>query len=354
MADYDLVLNVLVGRQLPLIFAYPPIEFDAHLAYLFHKLPWERERALRELEETTASDIRRTIGLLQFISDGVDRNNWPRNFYEVRAYLEPVTNSRYVAAQSESLIPGFITLAGLEYHARVHSDDLNLELVDTEMYRLATLIQLALRSTSAITTAIQNRSPIWHPIIWTRCRLTLSPASRFVICLRGSINLSSMHSLQIATSSRRRHSFGASARKTLKSLFAWKILGPSVMMITPIESLSSIDGTRIAFGRTIGVGIGVRSEASSASQSSPRLRLHAPTAHLRQASRRSSIIDQQSTIVLPRRQSPTLSHARFSHNIHFLVEIVPTFVLERPTAINEQTKPAEHESTPIPAIAFHR
>ncbi len=152
-ADHLLVADVLAGKQPPLLFAYPPISWQFHLAYLLHQLPWERSRAQSVLELLTADDLRRVNGLTRFLREGPIRDrpyrrdtDWPYTYYELRNWVQSIASGRGGAAMPNRIAAMIFSFSFVraEYDARTHAQDLELQLVDTEMRRRATLLQLAL------------------------------------------------------------------------------------------------------------------------------------------------------------------------------------------------------------------
>lgn len=147
-ADHNLAADVLANKQPPLMFVYPPISWQLYLSYLFHQLPWEHERAQRQLEIATAADIQRLQGLVCFLHDGPKptpetSTDWPYHCDTLRKSLDAEADGRNEALRRSSMSKR-LSFVDAEYNARVHARSLELYLVESELRYRATLLQLAL------------------------------------------------------------------------------------------------------------------------------------------------------------------------------------------------------------------
>ena len=141
LADHAIILDVISGKQTPLILTTNPIEPHAYLAFLANQLGWERQRAEKALDRITRTNIRDVDRLTSII----DRTT-PQEVGVgiVRHWLRPDFGG--LPELWEIVDPAAITsyLTSLEYKARVPISDLNRAYCDNVTCRHATLLQIAL------------------------------------------------------------------------------------------------------------------------------------------------------------------------------------------------------------------
>ncbi len=131
LADHQLVRDVLVGKDVPLILAQQPIPLRDYLAFLANQLPWERERALLALDRITLRNIQEVNEVTSHVG-----NQQPRELgaSDVRRWLRPRGGLPELWEIEE---PAAATsyLASLEYKARVSISQLNRAYCDNEVCR---------------------------------------------------------------------------------------------------------------------------------------------------------------------------------------------------------------------------
>lgn len=146
-ADYLLVKIVIDGEQLPIALAAAPYNvldsLAVNWAYAANRLPWERRRALEALKILAAEQMQIAENTVQCLTSG-NSPDTPRNSSQLRARLQdgdygwdPVFGGRRQPADSSSL-------ARLELRARCNEAALVAALAHAEVYRRATLLQVAL------------------------------------------------------------------------------------------------------------------------------------------------------------------------------------------------------------------
>lgn len=139
--DQQLLRDVIEGKQWPLALTTTPMRPEVYLAYLANRLPWERQRALRSLDFITAQNADDAASLQDALDEVADLGHNTK----LRQWLRP---SRYSSWLNPWLVrqPTAATsyLMRYEYEARVPIPALFFELADTETYRRATLLVIAL------------------------------------------------------------------------------------------------------------------------------------------------------------------------------------------------------------------
>ena len=157
--DHTEVRNVIQGREPPLLLAkqssYPLV---AHLAYLANKWPWERDRALVALDVMTSNNYQATVALQHLLA----YKNWEQQSLPVsREVLIGAINQSPVVVSGIGVnqqrldsaghqvtqtvrAVGSSHLAVMEYSIRVPQLELFKHVVDTEVYRRAVRLVLAL------------------------------------------------------------------------------------------------------------------------------------------------------------------------------------------------------------------
>lgn len=138
--DASIVRRVLVGEIPPATLAAHPENQVIYLAFLANELPWERERALKALDQITLENQGEAAELARFIYGRQEQpfanqylQRWIRNEGEG---AEPWTENLPSAATSY--------LAALEYKTRVSVRKWFQRVLEAETYRRATLLRLAL------------------------------------------------------------------------------------------------------------------------------------------------------------------------------------------------------------------
>jgi hypothetical protein len=141
LADHDLILDVITGKQIPYILTTTPVEPRVHLAYLANQLGWEQKRATLALDRITRTNLRYIDSLASVLGNSVPQQI---GVGVVRQWLRP----KYAALPDRWEIqdPAAITsyLVSLEYKARVPISSLNRTYCDNVTHRHATLLQIAL------------------------------------------------------------------------------------------------------------------------------------------------------------------------------------------------------------------
>lgn len=143
LADLLIINDVLQGKTYPLALTKWANSNAAYLAFLANQLPWELERGERALNLITQQNIRDANELTGELLD-----QQPREFRtrQLRCWLRP---DRIESDRSPNWLiqqPASATsyLTRFEYQARVRLNDLYRAICDTEVYRRATLLHLAL------------------------------------------------------------------------------------------------------------------------------------------------------------------------------------------------------------------
>jgi hypothetical protein len=138
------VRRVLLDKQLPMALETQADSSKVYLAMLFNDLPWERERALREVDIATSSHIETSQRVVFGLAG-------PGQI----AYGEPVFRREVVSRGVHARIDGQLgaglprlqplpSLAAFELQSRENFDELMLGLVTLAVHRRATLTQFAL------------------------------------------------------------------------------------------------------------------------------------------------------------------------------------------------------------------
>jgi hypothetical protein len=144
IADRQLVRNVILEKDLPLILADPNRSRFVDLAYMANKLPWERRRALQALDLMTAQQIRWLNGLVECLTTGKS-NEWPHSADQFRENLASNLANETPTGYSILGRPADTSfLAALEFTARVSPWSLYEQLAAAQVDRNGTILQLAL------------------------------------------------------------------------------------------------------------------------------------------------------------------------------------------------------------------
>jgi hypothetical protein len=142
IADHVLMTDVLRGRSASLVLAQESETPLVHLAYLANQLPWERERSLLALNAITRHNVSD--------ADALDVNLptlYPHDLGSlfVRRWLRPMYASgwteKWLIAQPAAATSYF---ARLEYQVRVPVHEIYRAYFNSQTYRRAALLQIAL------------------------------------------------------------------------------------------------------------------------------------------------------------------------------------------------------------------
>jgi hypothetical protein len=152
--DRNLVREVILGNVFPLVVALSPRPIAPMTVYLLNKLPWERERALREVDLLASQDMqtisklnnflgaRTRDAVLRFAGEDPVHPNWSIESY--RDEMQKAILRQYSSETSWVGNPFVPSLGYQEFRMRVPLSELQAAMVHIEVYRRATLLRIAL------------------------------------------------------------------------------------------------------------------------------------------------------------------------------------------------------------------
>jgi hypothetical protein len=144
IADHALVEDVILGNTGSLALARAPQSPPVYLAYLANQLSWEQKRALTALKVITLQNVHDAHDLIGYVGY-LTNSSHSLGIALLRRWLRPSNRpdltDRWVLAQ-----PAAATsyLARLEYEARTSLYTINRAYCDNQVFRRATLLQIAL------------------------------------------------------------------------------------------------------------------------------------------------------------------------------------------------------------------